>query len=214
MYVLADARKNKNMKRAIFTISLILIIKMILFAQAPVANFTCTVDTCSPPYCVFQFTDMSTNNPTNWEWIVCDGASYTVQNPTHFVNYMATVCVYLVATNSYGSDTAMCYYTVDSTGCYCCSTSTEIESTLFQENNVYVFPNPTTTELHIKVRGVIKDSYTVTMYDTQGKTVDIITTNEQETEIDISKYPQGVYWVRILGNNIVRNEKIIKLMTN
>jgi PKD repeat protein len=202
------------MKRVILTIIVILTLKIILFAQAPVANFTCTVDSAAPPYCSFHFWDLSTNTPQNWVWGFCDGTTTILQNPTHWFSGMGTYCVILYAANSFGSDSTMCYVTIDSTGCYCCSTSTAIESNAFHKNNIFIFPNPATTELHIKVRGVIEDSYTISMYDTQGKTVDIITTKEQETVIDISKYQQGIYWVRVLGNNIIRSEKIFKLMTN
>lgn len=202
------------MKRAILTISVILTLNIILFAQAPVANFTCTFDSAAPPYCGFHFWDLSTNTPQSWVWSFCDGSTSTLQNPTHLYYLMGSYCVVLYASNSFGSDTTLCYVTFDSTGCYCCSTSTEIESNTFHKNNIDIYPNPATTELHIKINGVIEDIYTITMHDTQGKTVDIITTKEQETVIDISKYQQGIYWIRVLGNNIVRSEKIIKIMTN
>jgi hypothetical protein len=90
-----------------------------------------------------------------------------------------------------------------------CPTTSNL--TEFYKRKVEIFPNPASTELHVKIRGVIEGAYTITMYDTQGKTVDIITTMEQETVIDISTYRQGVYWVRVLGNNIVRSEKVIIL---
>ena len=90
-----------------------------------------------------------------------------------------------------------------------CTTSSAPQE--FYKQNVEIFPNPASTKLHVKIRGVIEGGYTITMYDTQGKTVDIITTKEQEEVIDISKYQQGIYWIRILGNNIVRSEKVIIL---
>ncbi len=90
--------------------------------------------------------------------------------------------------------------------------STGVYDTKFEYEKVEIYPNPATTELHVKVRGVIEDTYTITMYDMQGKSVDIITTKKTETMIDISKYPQGVYWVKVLGNNIVRSEKVVKLI--
>ncbi|MBU1718356.1 MAG: T9SS type A sorting domain-containing protein [Bacteroidetes bacterium] len=200
------------MKKAILTISLVLSLNIILFSQVTVANFTCTVDSAAPPYCRYHFWDLSTNNPQIWLWNFGDGGVSSLQNPVHHFFY-GNFLVILIAINSFGSDTTMCHVLSDSTGCYCCSTSTEIESIKLQKNSITVYPNPSTTELHIKVRGKIVGVYTIAIYDTQGKTVDIITTLEQETVIDISKYQQGIYWVRVLGNNIVKSEKIIKLMT-
>ena len=154
------------MKRAILTITVILALNVILFAQAPVANFTCTVLSSAPPNCNFQFWDLSTNTPQYWLWDFCDGTSSSWQNPTHWYSHMGTYCVILIATNSFGSDTILCDIIIDSTGCYCCTTSTEIELIELQKNNVTVYPNPATTELHVKVREAIESSYTITIYDT------------------------------------------------
>jgi hypothetical protein len=116
-----------------------------------------------------------------------------------YINFTATV------TDPWGK-TATENFAVWVKGC-----STGVEEAKKGNEMVEIFPNPATTGLHVKIRGVIEGAYTITMYDTQGKTVELITTKELETVIDISKYPQGVYWVRVLGNNIVRSEKIIIL---
>ncbi|MEM4271211.1 MAG: SMC family ATPase [Candidatus Pacearchaeota archaeon] len=57
----------------------------------------------------------------------------------------------------------------------------------------------------------LRHIFGIDKYKRIEENVDIITTKEQETLIDISKYRQGVYWVRVLGNNIVRSEKVIIL---
>ncbi len=53
-----------------------------------------------------QFTDLSTNNPTEWSWVFEGGtpASSTAQNPSVSYNTAGTFTVTLTATNTVGSD--------------------------------------------------------------------------------------------------------------
>lgn len=52
------------------------------------------------------FTDLSTNNPTSWLWNFGDGATSTVQNPSHSYSTLGMYyTVTLVVTNTYGTDT-------------------------------------------------------------------------------------------------------------
>jgi PKD repeat protein len=53
------------------------------------------------------FSDISTNNPSSWEWHFGDGNTSTVQNPTH--EYMANgiYTVTLITQNTFGADTAV-----------------------------------------------------------------------------------------------------------
>jgi PKD repeat protein len=75
---------------------------------APVANFTASTFNITTGQSV-NFTDLSTNNPTSWNWTFTGGtpASSTVQNPTNIV-YNTPGCyqVSLTATNSAGSNTS------------------------------------------------------------------------------------------------------------
>ena len=61
----------------------------------PVANFTASL--------TVQFTDTSTNDPTQWEWNFGDGTNSTEQNPVHVYNSEGTYTVTMVATNAAGS---------------------------------------------------------------------------------------------------------------
>ncbi|HEX5002791.1 MAG TPA: T9SS type A sorting domain-containing protein [Bacteroidia bacterium] len=56
---------------------------------------------------VVQFTDMSTNSPTSWEWILPGGvpSSTTVQSPLVQYNTPGVYDVTLIATNAFGTDT-------------------------------------------------------------------------------------------------------------
>lgn len=62
---------------------------------------------------VVNFTDLSTNQPTSWQWTVAPNTitytqgSATTQNPSIQFNAAGTYTVELIATNPYGSDTTV-----------------------------------------------------------------------------------------------------------
>ena len=82
-------------------------------AAQPAANFSANVTSgCSP--IVVQFTDLSTGNPTSWNWDLGNGTTATVQNPsTTYIN-PGTYTVSLTAANASGSNnkTVVGYITV------------------------------------------------------------------------------------------------------
>jgi len=71
----------------------------------PVANFTSDITTGNVPLTV-NFSDLSTNTPTYWEWDFGDGSpkSYA-QNPAHTYNKSGVFTVTLTVSNASGSDT-------------------------------------------------------------------------------------------------------------
>lgn len=76
----------------------------------PLANFSSNViNTCTG---IVQFTDLSQNFPTSWQWNFGDGGSSTSQNPLHQYTSGGTFNVTLIATNLYGSDTIISTVTV------------------------------------------------------------------------------------------------------
>ena len=90
-------------KHILLLISLNLIVSLV-FAQAPVANFSGTPTTgCGVTAVVF--TDLSTNSPTIWDWNFGDGTIHATNNhPTHAYN-PGTWTVTLTATNGFGPGT-------------------------------------------------------------------------------------------------------------
>ncbi|MFA7303032.1 MAG: PKD domain-containing protein, partial [Methanoregula sp.] len=73
---------------------------------APVANFNATPTTGTVPLTV-AFTDVSTGNPTGWNWSFGDGSlvNATDQHPVHTYGSAGVYTVSLNATNPGGSDT-------------------------------------------------------------------------------------------------------------
>ena len=74
--------------------------------QPPVADFSADPTTVQVGNSV-QFTDLTTNNPTSWDWTFAGGtpSSSSSQNPQVTYNTIGTYTVALTATNAQGSDT-------------------------------------------------------------------------------------------------------------
>ncbi|MBC7849148.1 MAG: PKD domain-containing protein, partial [Chitinophagaceae bacterium] len=73
----------------------------VIFAQAPVANFTATTTSGCSPLNV-QFTDQSSNNPIFWNWDLGNGQLSTAQNPVTQYSAPGTYTVTLVVRNAAG----------------------------------------------------------------------------------------------------------------
>ena len=75
-----------------------------VFGQSPVANFTGSpLAGCSPM--IINFTDLSTGNPTSWNWDFGNGNTSTLQNPVATYFTPSTYTVKLTVTNVNGSNT-------------------------------------------------------------------------------------------------------------
>lgn len=75
--------------------------------DAPVAEFQAQTDGLRA-----LFTDMSTGKPTSWRWDFGDGATSTVQNPSHTYAKAGTYNVSLTASNAAGSSNKTKFVTV------------------------------------------------------------------------------------------------------
>lgn len=71
---------------------------------APTANFSIDDPTTCSGF--ITLTDLSTGNPTAWSWDFGDGATSTLQNPTHQYTSPGAYTVKLTASNSNGNNTA------------------------------------------------------------------------------------------------------------
>ena len=71
-------------------------------AQAPVAQFTSNLTSgCAP--LVVNFQDLSTNNPTAWEWDLGNGKTSASRNPAVSYETAGTFTVTLIAKNASGT---------------------------------------------------------------------------------------------------------------
>jgi len=72
--------------------------------QAPIAEFSGSPTSGNPPLTV-DFTDLSQNYPTSWDWTFGDSGTSQEQDPSHEYTAADTYTVSLTATNSIGQDT-------------------------------------------------------------------------------------------------------------
>lgn len=72
-----------------------------------------------------------------------------------------------------------------------------------REANVAIYPNPTTSILNINAEGVQE----VSVLDMNGRT---IMSEQNANTIDMSELANGVYFVRVITNNGVSTQKIVK----
>ncbi len=87
----------------IWSVIVCMLLPLLSIAQ-PIANFSSNVTTaCSP--IVAQFTDLSTGNPTSWQWNLGNGVTSNLQNPSTTYITAGTYTVTLTVSNANGSDT-------------------------------------------------------------------------------------------------------------
>jgi hypothetical protein len=98
----------------------------------------------------------------------------------------------------------------DSTMVYIKNCGQSIASNSTNSPHIEIYPNPATAEVHVRIRGVLSGEYTITLYNMQGKPVQKTITSNPETTLNISQLPQGVYMIRVLGNNIAKSERVVK----
>lgn len=89
------------------------------------------------------------------------------------------------------------------------------ESTFYSDSlslhSVKIYPNLTKGMLKVSISGLKdSDTYNMSVYTTAGAQVFINHVKTEETDIDISNLPSGIYILRITINNKSTTWKIIK----
>src|ERR1700753_2425249 len=105
-------RYKQNLLVPFFIITFMLW-KGVAFGQQPVANFNSDVVSGCAPLTV-NFQDLSSGNPTSWQWNLANGSLSNQQNPTATYFNSGTYTVSLIVTNASGIDsiTKIQYITV------------------------------------------------------------------------------------------------------
>jgi len=75
------------------------------------------------------------------------------------------------------------------------------------DKSIIVYPNPAKDRVVIACNNVIKS---VGLYDIQGRILQSVIANEKSTEVDLSGKADGVYFVKIVSENGVKVEKVVK----
>ena len=88
------------------------------------------------------------------------------------------------------------------------STTTAIYNTELSENDITIFPNPTSDILSIKIPKNI-NSAIIIITNIEGKTITRQSGNNI-ISISVTDFPSGIYYIQILTDNILLNKKFIK----
>ncbi|HEA29747.1 MAG TPA: T9SS type A sorting domain-containing protein [Leeuwenhoekiella sp.] len=75
---------------------------------------------------------------------------------------------------------------------------------------IYVYPNPTENLLNINFESSIFNKINLDIYDILGNEIFSSVINKNEKNIDFSKYPTGIYFLKITIDGKTSTKKIIK----
>ncbi len=84
-----------------------------------------------------------------------------------------------------------------------------IHETIDENNNVLVFPNPSTDFVDIKLQNNTKPSV-LKIYNTQGREIYSTTIFSNEKRIDVHSWPSGMYFLQFKSDGIPTYTKFIK----
>lgn len=82
-----------------------------------------------------------------------------------------------------------------------------VEETLLNEDDLNIYPNPTTGNINIELSTIQKFSYQI--FNLIGKTVTNGQVNNNQTTLNLSSHPAGIYFVKISSTNGSVTKKII-----
>jgi PKD repeat protein len=159
---------------------------------APEADFEADATQILAGYST-NFSDLSTGNPTSWEWSFEGGtpASFNQQAPPEiFYNDPGVFDVTLTVSNDYGESvlTREDYITV------VLNSIDELAT-----GSIQVYPNPSKGELTLKSANL--EGAEVHIYSLIGKLVHRSTVQEETTTLDLDALQKGLYILCISGDN-------------
>jgi hypothetical protein len=101
---------------------------------------------------------------------------------------------------------------VDSNGCYQtgCALPAGIKDNKKEElSGVTIYPNPANSELNIKLLDLNNPNYNLLITNTLGQTVHQTAINNQRSIVNISDFPQGIYFVTIKTGKATLTKKVV-----
>ncbi len=85
----------------------------------------------------------------------------------------------------------------------------EVAMTVSVGSSILVFPNPTSDVVNVKV-GSEWEGAQIEIIDILGHTVQLPSRIANSTEVDLSGYPSGIYFIRLIKDNAMSMQKVIK----
>lgn len=169
---------------------------------APLAEF-CANDSSVNINSYIEFTDLSENNPTEWDWYFEGGTpeTSTEQNPEIMYDNPGVYNVELTVTNEAGSNTILKedFILVE-------------EFVGLKENadsRLAIYPNPASNKVYFQSDSELEY---VQVYDLMGKVVLSVKLDGNQKSIDISELNDGIYFlnIRTVDSSISRKLQVSK----
>lgn len=151
----------------------------------PVATFN-FVGAAGP--LAFDFSDLSTGNPSSWLWDFGDGNSSTQQNPSHTYLLTATYTVCLTATGPCGTDST----------CQSIAVTSSAAAPQPHDHPITVYPNP--NDGHAWLRYNSPEPIEFVIFDARGKRVYVGghagPNPGEKAALDLSQLAAGLYHLK------------------
>jgi PKD repeat protein len=166
----------------------------------PIADFDCPPGGTYP--LAVDFLDLSTGNPTSWNWDFGDGESSSQQNPSHTYSIPGSFTVTLTVSNACGSDTK--------TIIGCVNVITTINEPN-QQMDLNIYPNPTRDKIFISLNSNIERIDKVELINEMGA-LTLQQSNLKNTdpiEINVGDLQNGLYILSIHLRDAILREKVI-----
>ncbi len=174
------------------------------------------------PTCYFYPYIPAVPNAIYYEWSTNGFASVdeTTTDPWWYINdYFYTNTFYTIsvrAVNSCGTSPTLTSRrkTPSVTNC-AARINTSIDDGQKTDENIAIYPNPSSDKLTIQIDAINQDKYTITLWDVTGKEVSsfdkIIEAGTNTSEIETGKLKNGVYFLRVITQDGVemKKEKIV-----
>jgi PKD repeat protein len=176
----------------------------------PVADFVASATSISLSETV-TFTDLSTNTPTSWAWVItpatgwsfAGGTTASSQNPQVTFTNPGLYTIELTATNTGGSDTETKTDYID-----------VVDDASVNENAteaLTVYPNPTSGSFVIELGNSHLNGTTVTISDMTGRVIFSQVSTYEKMTVDLSAEPAGIYVVQVYSANGIITQKVTRL---
>ncbi len=163
----------------------------IITNQEPIADFT-----YSGEYQI-GFTSTSTNEDS-YLWDFGDGNISTEKNPTYDYSENGFYDVKLVVENDCGKDSITKNIQITTLGM----------NNIISNNNIEVYPNPTTGNLYVKYKN--NESCNIRLFNSLGKLVySNYFRNEKTLNLNMSDLSKGIYYLIVTDKNNIYKEKVV-----
>jgi len=81
---------------------------------------------------------------------------------------------------------------------------------LYVTNNLFLYPNPSSTHITIELPTTPQKNTSLTIYNLNGQQLITQTITEPQTVVDISGLPSGIYFVKVQDDEKVMMGKVVK----